>query len=227
MTQMLMKLKKTITGHTHGKYITTPKFKKLTAESFAARLAQANLVTKTDFDNKLSGLNRKIVPIKTKYLVVEEELKKLEAFDSSYFRGKNYFGDDGTQNWLVFQPMQIYFKLASDNPSIILLWKSKGLSNESIKSPNTFNKILNPLQYYVGIKASVRFSGDCLKQEKITFNHGTIVNIYIVYEIEKSVNISSYPPPENCLFGAVKIKNKEHVAVDQCKYSRYGIGFDR
>ena len=32
-----------------------------------------------------------------------------------------------------------------------------------------------------------------LKQEKITFNHGKIVNIYIVYEIEKSVNISSYP----------------------------------
>ena len=49
-----MKLKKKkITDHSHDKYITTPEFDKL-AENFAARLAQANLVTKTDFDNKRS-----------------------------------------------------------------------------------------------------------------------------------------------------------------------------
>ena len=71
------------------------------------------------------------------------------------------------------------------------------MSDESIKSPN---KILNPSQNYVGTKARVRFTGDCLKQEKITFNHGKIVNIYIVYEIEKSVNIRSYPTLENSLF---------------------------
>ena len=51
---------KKITDHKHDKYITTPEFNKLTAENFAARLAQANLVTKTDFNNKLSSLNRKI-----------------------------------------------------------------------------------------------------------------------------------------------------------------------
>ena len=42
MTQKLMKLKKKITNHKHDKYITTSEFKKLTAENFAARLAQAN-----------------------------------------------------------------------------------------------------------------------------------------------------------------------------------------
>ena len=31
----------------------------LTAENFAARLAQTILVTKTDFDNKLNSLNKK------------------------------------------------------------------------------------------------------------------------------------------------------------------------
>ena len=41
---------KKITDHKHDKYITTPEFNKLTAENFPARLAQANLVTKTDFD---------------------------------------------------------------------------------------------------------------------------------------------------------------------------------
>ena len=48
-----------MTNHKHKKYITTPEFNKLTAENFAARLAQANIVTKTDFDNKLSSLNKK------------------------------------------------------------------------------------------------------------------------------------------------------------------------
>ena len=48
---------------------------------------------------------------------------------------------------------------------------------------------------------------------------------YIVYKIEKSVNISSYPTLENCLFGAVKLT--KHVDVDQYKYSGYGIRFDR
>ena len=40
---------------------TTPEFNKLTAENFAERLKQANLITKTDIDNKLTGLNRKII----------------------------------------------------------------------------------------------------------------------------------------------------------------------
>ena len=43
------------------KYITTPEFNTLAADIFNARLAQANLITKTDFDAKLSSLNRKIV----------------------------------------------------------------------------------------------------------------------------------------------------------------------
>ena len=54
------------------------------------------------------------------------------------------------------------------------------MSDESIKSPTTSNRILNPSLDFVGTKARVKFNGDCLKQEKITFNHGNIVNIYIV-----------------------------------------------
>ena len=99
VTQELMKLKRNLLN---DKHITTPEFNKLTAENFAARLAQANLVAKTDFDNKLSSLNRKITSNKTKHLLVENELKKLETFDSVYFRGKGHFEDDRTQNWLVF-----------------------------------------------------------------------------------------------------------------------------
>ena len=69
------------------------------------------MITKTDFDAKLSSLNRKITANKSKHLLVENELKKLKTFDSSYFIGKSYFEEDGTQNYLVFQPMYRYFKI--------------------------------------------------------------------------------------------------------------------
>ena len=78
---------------------------------------------------------------------------------------------------------------------------------------------------YVGTKAKLRFAWDCLKQEKCTFNHGKIVNIYIVYETEKIVNISSYTTLKNCLFGAVKLT--KHTDVDLYKYSGCGIAFDK
>ena len=49
------------------KYITTPEFNKLTAENFAARAKQANLVSKTDFEKELINFNRKVTSIKQNY----------------------------------------------------------------------------------------------------------------------------------------------------------------
>ena len=84
----MSELEKKLTDHNHDKYITTPEFNTLAASVFNARLAQANLITKTDFDAKLSSLNRKITSNKTKHLLSENELKKLKTFDSIYFIGK-------------------------------------------------------------------------------------------------------------------------------------------
>ena len=47
------------------------------------------------------------------------------------------------------------------------------------------------------------------------------LNISIACEIERSVNISSYPTLENSFFGAVELT--KHVEVDQYKCSGYGI----
>ena len=83
------------TDHNHDKYITTPEFNKLTAENLAARLAQANLaiksdianfVNKTDFDEKLKNLNKKVTSNKAKDLLVENGLRKLQTFDSSILK---------------------------------------------------------------------------------------------------------------------------------------------
>ena len=108
-----------------------------------ARLAQANLITKTDFDAKLSNLNRKIKQNKSIHLLVENELNKLKTFDSCYFIGKSHFGEDGTQNYLVFQPMYKNFKMIT-NTGYILSWKSEGLSAESIKPTTTSDNGLTP-----------------------------------------------------------------------------------
>ena len=77
--------------------------------------------------------------------------------------------------------------------------------------------MLNSLVNCVDTKAREKLNGDCLKQEKITFDHRKIVNIYIVYEIDRYVNISSYSTLENCFFGAVKLT--KHVDFDLYKYS--------
>ena len=95
-----MKIKRT--EHNHDKYIDTSEFNKLAADVFNARIAQANLITKTDFDAKLSSLNKKITKNKSKHLLVENELNNLKAFDLSYFIGKSHFQEDGVQNYLVF-----------------------------------------------------------------------------------------------------------------------------
>ena len=52
-----------LNNHNHDKYITTQEFNTLAADVFNARLAQANLITKTDFDAILSNLNKKILKI--------------------------------------------------------------------------------------------------------------------------------------------------------------------
>ena len=59
--------------------------------------------------------------------------------------------------------MQRYFKTVDAGNRNILSWKSKGLSDESIKAPITSNRILNPSQDYVGTNKRVKFSRDCLK----------------------------------------------------------------
>ena len=56
-------------------------YKHITAENFTARLKQANLVTKTDFDKKLTNFNRKITSNKTKCLEVQRNLNSLITKD--------------------------------------------------------------------------------------------------------------------------------------------------
>ena len=85
--------------------------------------------------------------------------------------------------------------------------------------------MFNPPLNYVGTKARVEFKGDYLKQDKISFDHGKVVNIQIVFEINKNVNLSSYSALGNCLFGAVNLT--KHIDIDQYEYFGHSIGYYR
>ena len=71
-------------------------------------------------------------------------------------------------------------------------------------------KVLSLLLYNnnLGKKKQEQNLKEVLKQDKISFNHGKIVNIYIFYQVNKNFDISSYPTLENCLFGAVKLTKR-------------------
>ena len=167
----------------------------------------------------MTSFNKKDTSNKSKHLLVVNELKKLKTFDSSFFKDKNYFEKDGSQNYLVFQTMSRYFKKIGNTESISS-WQSKGLSDEIIKPPDNS---LAPTLKYTRKKMYAKSNGSCLKQDKITFNHGKIVNIYIVYDLKSSLN-NFQPTLQKFLFGAVKLtKNND---IDKYEHSGYGIGFD-
>ena len=130
-------------------------------------------------------------------------------------------------NYLVFQPIYKYFKVNTVNATnYISSWKSKRLSDESIKPPTTSDKSLTPELNYYGTKTRVKFTGSCLKQPKISYTHSTIVNTYIVYELGASSSNDDDPTLKNCLFGAVALP-KNTTDIEKYGYSGYGIGFDR
>ena len=118
--------------------------------------------------------------------------------------------------------MYRYFKAFSFTQYIeyVLDWKSKGLPSESFKAISTSDNSLNPT-----LNIRITFTGDCLSQQKITYNRRTVVNIYIVSSLGASSSNYSDPTIKNCLFGAVTLT--KNADIDKYGYSGYGIGFDR
>ena len=59
----------------------------------------------------------------------------------------------------------------------------------------------------------------------VSYTHGKVVNIYIVYELDAASSSDSDPTMKNCLFSAVTLT--KNADVEKYGYSGYGIGFDR
>ena len=77
-----------------------------------------------------------------------------------------------------------------------------------------------------GSKVRVKFNKGCSKQpNKLTYDYGRKVNIYIAYELGASSSNHNDPALKNGLFGPVTLTNKGDT--EKYGYSGYGIGFDR
>ena len=134
----IIKIENKLNNYNYDKYITTPELNTLAADVFNARIAQANSVAKTYFNNTVSNLDGKIAGNKAKNESMKNELKKLKTFDSSYFVGKSHFEEHGTQSSLVLQ-LKVIAKTV-----YVSSWKSKGLSAETIKPTATSDNSLTP-----------------------------------------------------------------------------------
>ena len=111
------------------------------------------------------------------------------------------------------------------NTDYISSWKFKVLFSESIKPPTKSDNSITPALSYYGTKIRVKFTGSCLKQSKISYTHGKVVNICIVYETGASDSHNNDPTLKNCLSGAVTLT--KNVNIDKYGYSGYGIEFDK
>ena len=78
-------------------------------------------------------------------------MKQLKVFYLTYFIGKSYFEEDGTQNYLLFQSLSKYFEIIT-NTKYVLPWQSKGLLDKTIKPITTSDYKLNRQLNYFGTK---------------------------------------------------------------------------
>ena len=123
------------------------------------------LLKKTDYNTKIGEIDTKVSKIDVKIAKYISGITKAIALLSA---GNLLFdGGDGNQAYLIFQPVYKYFKFITGT-SCISSQKSKGLSDESIKSPTTSDNSLTPLTAYYDYNITVTFNG---RQPKVTYTH--------------------------------------------------------
>ena len=84
----------------------------------------------------------------------------------------------------MLQPINKYFAKIC-NSFHIPVWKSKGLSDETIKPPPaTSANGLVPSLNNIGVRPRILFDGQWLKQGKVKFAYKNVMNSYIACEID-------------------------------------------
>ena len=86
----------------------------------------------------------KTLATKTELKGKQDKIVNLQTHNLSIFIGQNYFNNDGSQKYLVFQPIQKTITNFYGFLYTISEWESKGLSNEKFTPPYTANRSLSP-----------------------------------------------------------------------------------
>ena len=106
---------------------------------------------------------------KSKHVLVKNELKKLQTFDSSLFIDQSHFFNVGVHLYLIFQPLYYNSKTLSNSEKVIL-WKSKGLSTEKLATFFHTDKNLSlTIKWHEDSKFCLMFKGSYLKQKNETY----------------------------------------------------------
>ena len=109
------------------------------------------------------------------------------------------------QSYFLYEPKSKSF---SRNGRVINLWLSTGIhkdsNNTDLFSVNNFNNN-SPALLNQRNRLGVTFNRNCMKQNKLGYAHGSVINIYIVYELKnRTVNNPDFTV-QNGLFGAMEI----------------------
>ena len=132
------------------------------------------LLKKTDYNNKVAEIGTKVSNLDGK---IDNNILDTATVIVLLFLGNSmFYGEDGFEAYLIFQPVSKYFKFIT-NTNYISSWKSKGLSAESIKLFPIFDNSLTPLLTYYDYNIRLKFNGSILRQPKVSYTHGKVVNI--------------------------------------------------
>ena len=191
----------------------------------AALTSQLNDVKSHHVADEVKKVDDKVTKSSSDILGFESRLRQKEDLTTelekevSFSKGNYYYNQ---QSYLHFEPKTSSFNKTGND---INNWLSTGIHNESnidldaaSNSSSTLPRLFNHNN-----RLNVGFAGNLLKQDKITYFHGAVVNIYIVYKLQKRTVNSPDFTVQNALFGAVQIT--KDVNTSDYKYSGYGICF--
>ena len=188
-----------------------------------------DLINKSDiswFTNN-RDLNEKIKALarKAELKGEQEKIEKLQTYDSSIFIDQSYFFNDGSQDFLMFEPIFETFPRTSRTTEAILAWQSRGVLNEKIRSPTAANYYLSPKMKWHNSKLRVELKRSCLKQNKVTYTPSNRVNIFTDFELDRwSQDLSTDFTLKDCFFGAAKLN--KNTDPGKYSFSGYVMGFD-
>ena len=115
--------------------------------------------------------------------------------------------------WYLHQSINILvFFSGTDN---IYSCTSKGMSEESIKNPSTSGNSFAPKRNTDYPLSKVKFSGNYLKQDRVSILHKSVVNWFTTYKLDTwSRDLNTYLTIGNCLFGAVTLRMLVQLNMD-------------
>ena len=172
------------------------------------------------FDDKVVKNTSDILNYKTSLDHNKSVINDLER-EAFFSRGFYYYTQ---QACFLYEPKSKSF---SRNGWVVNSWLSTGIHNDSNNtdlfsinnSNNNSPALLNQNNGF-----GVTFNGTYMKQNKLGYTHGSVINIYIVYELKSRAVSNPNFTVQNGLFGAIKIA--KDVNTSNYKYSGYGICFD-